>query len=494
MKIVNFRRTEALDAIFIQELIDTDDTFLTRKVNLINLLEHSLISITATNIDNKVVGCLVLSDTPPSEILNKERGNEWFRLRFRFSNLNTCNTLFINLFVLHRLYRKFGYEKFIKVAFSTSIDIHHLLFLVPSSVELDELDENDPVRDVRLIFSKFRDKTIGPIQFTEPNPNSAEDPALFHWEVVHFKRDAFFPVLYARPARVNDNDDVQPIFESKTKVLSDTYGEFYSAELVEAQNDHLKTIVVEVDGQAVGYMSATTEFDIDFVNKQYDLTPFNCLRKNKVVNSEIPNEGNDQKKDESKPDETLNTDIKALPADDMRTEIIEDNKTTEKDVPEETEGVASERGLNWDKLILEDRDEDKTSPRSRSRTPMKKALLHSLSDASEDIRSNLLTSSQSLEQHIRVMHTADGNWVRRYISRALLDDSNDGEEGSKKFGEIPNAFIIQLFGIKDEVDTRSIDFMPLIFNLLPNLDYAIISVPRLVPEFQLLQHFTASFS
>ncbi|KAL7063246.1 hypothetical protein AAHC03_0120 [Spirometra sp. Aus1] len=237
-------------------------------------------------------------------------------------------------------------------------------------------------------------------------------------------------------------------------------------------------------------MSATTEFDIDFVNKQYDLTPFNCLRKNKVVNSEIPNEGNDQKKDDSKPDETLNTDIKALPADDMRTEIIEDNKTTEKDVLEETEGVASERGLNWDKLILEDRDEDKTSPRSRSRTPMKKALLHSLSDASEDIRSNLLTSSQSLEQHIRVMHTADGNWVRRYISRALLDDSNDGEEGSKKFGEIPNAFIIQLFGIKDEVDTRSIDFMPLIFNLLPELDYAIISVPRLVPEFQLLQHFT----
>uniref|UniRef100_A0A0X3PA99 Uncharacterized protein n=1 Tax=Schistocephalus solidus TaxID=70667 RepID=A0A0X3PA99_SCHSO len=501
MKIVNFRRTEALDAVFIQELIDTDDTFLTRKVNLINLLERSLLAITATNAEDEVIGCLVLNDSPPSEILNKQRGNEWFRLRFKFSNLNTCNTLFINLFVVHRLYRKFGYEKFIKVAFSTAIDIHHLLFLVPSSVELDEIDESDPIRDIRLIFSKFKDKTLGPIEFTHRSSNSNEVPSQFHWDVVHFKRDAFFPVLYARPALVNDNDDVQPIFESKTKILSSTYGEFYAAELVEAQNDKLKTIVVEVDGRAVGYMSATTEFDIDFVNEQYDLAPFNCLRKSKELSSEAPIEGNNQKKSEAKPDETLNTDIKALPTDDVRTETIADNKLAENGAPEEhegaapeePEGAAPERGLNWDKLMLEkDRNEvritDKTS--TRSRTPRKKALLHSLSDASEDLRSSLMTSSQSLEHHIRVMHTTDGNWVRRYISRALLDDSNDIEDGSDEVDGVPNAFIIQLFGIKDEVDTRSIDFMPLIFDSLPNLDYAVISVPRLVPEFQLLQHFT----
>ncbi|VDN14272.1 unnamed protein product [Dibothriocephalus latus] len=325
-----------------------------------------------------------------------------------------------------------------------------------------------------MIFSKYKDETLGPIQFTEPGSNTCDNPAQFHWDVAHFKREAFFPILHARPALVKDNDEVLPIFESKTKVLSSTYGEFYPAELVEAQNDKLKTIVVEANGYAVGYMSATTEFDIDFVNKQYDLSPFNRLRKNKELTSEAPVEGSDRKKSEPKPDETLNTDIKALPTDDVQTESITDNKQTENVVLDEPEAAPPER--------------NKTSPRSR--THKKKALLHSLSDASEDLRSSMMTSSQSLEHHIRIMHTTDGNWVRRYISRALLDENSGEEEGSDAVNAVPNAFIIQLFGIKDEVDTRSIDFMPLIFDSLPNLDYAVISVPRLVPEFQLLQHFT----
>lgn len=64
-------------------------------------------------------------------------------------------------------------------------------------------------------------------------------------------------------------------------MLKKTYGEFYLADLVEAQNSDMKVIALEPNGggNAVGFMSATSLFDTEFVNKEYNLQPFNFLQK-----------------------------------------------------------------------------------------------------------------------------------------------------------------------------------------------------------------------
>jgi len=46
--------------------------------------------------------------------------------------------------------------------------------------------------------------------------------------------------------RVEDHDDLMPIFSQLTNELVDTYGDYYLAELIEAQDDHMKCIVAEV--------------------------------------------------------------------------------------------------------------------------------------------------------------------------------------------------------------------------------------------------------
>ncbi|XP_029589889.1 cilia- and flagella-associated protein 61 isoform X4 [Salmo trutta] len=53
----------------------------------------------------------------------------------------------------------------------------------------------------------------------------------------------------------------------------------------------------------------------------------------------------------------------------------------------------------------------------------------------------------------------------------------------------PNAFCIQLFVIYKNFEMRSVDFLPNIFKLFPDRDFCIISVPKLAPEFPLLQSF-----
>uniref|UniRef100_A0A183AC26 DUF4821 domain-containing protein n=1 Tax=Echinostoma caproni TaxID=27848 RepID=A0A183AC26_9TREM len=62
-----------------------------------------------------------------------------------------------------------------------------------------------------------------------------------------------------------------PLFNSQTDLLRKTYGNFYIAELVEAQSDDLKCIVVECDNKAVGFISATTKVNLDALNEVYDL-------------------------------------------------------------------------------------------------------------------------------------------------------------------------------------------------------------------------------
>ncbi|KAM7541142.1 hypothetical protein Aperf_G00000033576 [Anoplocephala perfoliata] len=58
------------------------------------------------------------------------------------------------------------------------------------------------------------------------------------------RRD-FDPALHCRMASVKDNDDLTAIFNSKTDVLRELYGEYYISELVEAQNDEMKAVVLE---------------------------------------------------------------------------------------------------------------------------------------------------------------------------------------------------------------------------------------------------------
>lgn len=45
---------------------------------------------------------------------------------------------------------------------------------------------------------------------------------------------------------VNDNDDLIPLLNSYTEVLKSTYGDFYVAEMIEAQNEYNKCLTAEV--------------------------------------------------------------------------------------------------------------------------------------------------------------------------------------------------------------------------------------------------------
>jgi hypothetical protein len=58
-----------------------------------------------------------------------------------------------------------------------------------------------------------------------------------------------------------------------------TYGDFYVAEMIEAQNEHNKCLAAEVEGLAVGFMAITTDVNLALLNQCYELRSFHGLHK-----------------------------------------------------------------------------------------------------------------------------------------------------------------------------------------------------------------------
>ncbi|KAF0023962.1 hypothetical protein F2P81_024592 [Scophthalmus maximus] len=61
--------------------------------------------------------------------------------------------------------------------------------------------------------------------------------------------------------------------------------------------------------------------------------------------------------------------------------------------------------------------------------------------------------------------------------------------GAGRFSEELDAFSIQLFVMDKKYEMRSVDFIPYLFKLFPDLDLCVITAPTLSPEFPLLQSF-----
>lgn len=61
-------------------------------------------------------------------------------------------------------------------------------------------------------------------------------------------------------------------------LLNGSIGEYFLAELIESQDDYHKTVVAEVGGEAVGFMSISSQVDVEFLNDCYQLESFHGLK------------------------------------------------------------------------------------------------------------------------------------------------------------------------------------------------------------------------
>jgi len=99
-------------------------------------------------------------------------------------------------------------------------------------------------------------------------------------------RGSFLPLVSMRRARIEDHDDLVPVFDAQSEVLSSIYGEFFLASLIQAQNAHQAALVAEVQGRARGLVGTTDQVDVRLLQKCFQLEAYEQLRKQKTAEEE----------------------------------------------------------------------------------------------------------------------------------------------------------------------------------------------------------------
>merc|ERR1719331_3565286 len=115
------------------------------------------------------------------------------------------------------------------------------------------------------------------------NEGSVTSWAPLDSKVLAAKREDYIAPLFIRRARVEDHDDLVAVFNAQSDVTTNVYGEYFLAELVEAQNEENRAIVAEVDGRAVGLMCLTSDVDINVLTQCFELDPYDNLLKPQVM-------------------------------------------------------------------------------------------------------------------------------------------------------------------------------------------------------------------
>ncbi|XP_070796898.1 cilia- and flagella-associated protein 61 [Pituophis catenifer annectens] len=242
--------------------------------------------------------------------------------------------------------------------------------------------------------------------------------------------------------KVEDHDDLTPIFSRHNDTLRQTYGDYFLAELIEAQDENNLAVVCEDNGIAVGFMSICSEVNVQLLHDCFDLRLFHGLckphpddiLKPPCISSEITGDENislGSQREEIM--DTQNIDIqRTSKIGSIFSQVSNASAALSKESIQK-EGILAQISLE---LPLE-------------------------SDQSKDLKATETPSTTSFE-------------------RQLFHPIYKGEV---------NAFCIQLFCIDEQHETRSLDFLHFVFELFPDKDFCIITVPHMVPEFHLIQNF-----
>lgn len=509
---------ENIDALIEPEILQCVRKF--GKFKVANLIETSILAVVVVDDRDEVIGFASFLDSPPVGLqqgdLAQDKWPTWFDSTFRNDIFNVSNTAWLTFFIADPTYEKDAADRVLQTVFSTLAYLEGIIVVTPAGVEvfapITYMFEGLPVTD-----PTYR----GPKAYACP-------------------RSFFIPPLSIRAARIEDHDDLVPVFDQQSEVLTSIYGEFFLAELIESQNEHNFSLVAEVNDRAVGLMSITDEIDIRLLQKCFDLSGYDNLRK--------PREGGPEEEEEEE-------DVVAEPVSEIERRLgdVFQIFAGKGRIAVETEKVLSVLGLFVNGLdVAEGEDEDdepaeghneddsaegggdgdeekvkevkQKTPIAAAKEVYKEVEMAVAEDdvidkerfvslvnkfhASMDIYPQLLVSviefleanaeekkaeeeEEDEPESAPVSHRGPSSRRSGRGRLVVQDDQVEEPEDSEAIKSAKdNCFSITIFCLDEGFEARGINFLQPAFDLFPDREYCLLTLPHTAEESQLLTHFT----
>ncbi|XP_054530442.1 cilia- and flagella-associated protein 61 isoform X19 [Pan troglodytes] len=427
VEVVHCRRTESQDVYCIKSLIRKFTCKLFGKLNIIYLLEKANLAVTLCNDKEEIMAQATFLDYPNWNVAKQDDWVSVFRELDSDIPCTPLNTLFMHLFVAVDEYSVGCCKEILRTVYKAVPELHFIFLIVPSYMSLGST--------LITVFDQ-----VGNI----PCLTYEEDFAV---HMCH--RHSHYPQLHVRKARVEDHDDLMPIFMRYDTILKETYGEYFLAELIEAQDEENHAVVCEVEGTAVGFMSVCSRVNMQLLHECFDLGPFHGLC--------FPH-----------PDDVLESpqDLSVRRSQDA--ELRSSSQGSQKIVEELQEPVSPDTMENIQGNIAREAASEEALTAVHSGNVSEPEDIEKLSDISTGYAQYHHVSSRSLASLILPEEPVHFRPIYRGASAA---------------------FCIQLFCIDEKYEARSLDFMNFVFSLFSDKNFCVISLPHLTPEFFLIQNF-----
>uniref|UniRef100_A0A8B9MPH7 Cilia and flagella associated protein 61 n=1 Tax=Accipiter nisus TaxID=211598 RepID=A0A8B9MPH7_9AVES len=256
-EVVSARRTESRDVSDIISLFSHFTEVVFGRIDVMYLLEKSNLALTLCNEKNEAIAHAVFLDYPNWNITDQSDWELFLQENYVNNKCTPLNTLFMHLFVAKEEYAAGCSQEIVRRAFITVPELQFILLFIPANENLEPGMGN--------VFEKM---TTAPGSVADTNFTLFVCPR--HW---------YHPQLYVRKARLEDYDDLVPIWTRHSKTLKETYSEYFLADLIECQDEENQAVVCEDAGTAVGFMSLCSQVNVSLFQECFDLGPFHGLCK-----------------------------------------------------------------------------------------------------------------------------------------------------------------------------------------------------------------------
>ncbi|KAJ8720127.1 hypothetical protein PYW07_012170 [Mythimna separata] len=453
------------------------------------LIENSVLCICQLDPRNNVIGFLAAKDYPKLPSVHPCAWEEYIWTKYKEHQLNARNTLFIHLLCWNPHYGRELVDNMLKTIFMHDAYVYHIA-MIKTLISIQNLIPGHNRSEASFRRVTASERGLGPDRM----------PALFVAD-----RSEVCPRLRIRRAVEEDNDDLVPILEQHSQRLRDLYGDFYISEMIGHSEPGSVLLVCEHKELAVGVMSLGTNINYEALEEAYVLLPFGGLRHVKKAPG-LP-----------KRVESLASFVKEeSPVRSERRTDRTDDKGAEKDSKSRVTWVFEEEdSRNFTSVGLVSSVMEGLVI-SESMLDNQQVILDLFEDEDEDefefdivnIDTNLLRVPEMIIYDALGGGLADN--VLKIIdgTKGVPDEIQEKRPEKPKRGPhtgttvfempepvrytgTPNAFLLQLFAIHPDYDERyGFDMLEAAFEMYPDRDYCLVSLPTDQPAFPLLEHFT----
>ncbi|XP_029157071.1 LOW QUALITY PROTEIN: cilia- and flagella-associated protein 61-like [Nylanderia fulva] len=281
-RISGYRRAEYSDLPYLERLLRSTTYEIFGDVELERLYETCCLFVVQYNERNDIVSGICLCNYPNVPSVPPCDWLTWLKTIYGIFSATERNTMFVHLLVWDERYSNNNFLKeLLSATFDITIYCQHVILVVPPRVILgDPFCRSMSANLFRTTFvSYFFPADMFEQEMTRILAKYARRTDAFQFLYLS-ERQRLRPKLKIRRVVEEDNDDIRMIIDNENTRLRELYGEYYVSEMIRNPNSCRQLIIGEdIDGSVAGVMCLNCTINVDLLNENFELTPYNGLRK-----------------------------------------------------------------------------------------------------------------------------------------------------------------------------------------------------------------------